>query len=762
MVAPAMPVLFRYPHTRPVTLLSGHVIYHSSDDEVNMIFEGSAIQVRLLDSDIAEFRFDLQGESVNKFDAVMIAELQQALQAVQQAKLAGLLITSGKSAFMVGADVTEFDSIFAKGEDAIQQHLARNNDSFNQLEDLPFPTVVAINGFALGGGLEFCLACDYRIASTDAKVGLPETKLGLIPGWGGTVRLPRVAGLDTAVEWIASGREQSADKALKAGVVDGVVAPEALHEAALKTLLRLTDGRLEYERRRAQKRGPLKHNKTENLLAFESSKAFVEAEAGRHYPAPVSAIKVMQEAANLNRDQALAVETRTFSKLAQTSAAQALVGLFVSDQLLGKKVKHWEKQADRKVARAAVLGAGIMGGGIAYQSALKNVPIKMKDIAQAGLDLGLGEAAKLFAKGVDRGRMTPIDMAKAMSRIEPTLSYDGFGLVDLVVEAVVENPKVKHAVLAEVEKQVDSDTVLCSNTSTISISRLAQALQRPENFCGMHFFNPVHAMPLVEVIRGEKTSDKAVARTVAYANALGKKPVVIQDCPGFLVNRVLFPYFAGFSMLVRDGANFQQVDKVMERWGWPMGPAYLLDVVGIDTGVHAESVMAEGFPERMTKHFKACTDVIYEAGRYGQKNSKGFYDYQLDKRGKQEKVVTDEPYRLLKPFVAEPREFDDQDVIARLMVPMATELARCLDEGIVASAEEADMALIYGLGFPPFRGGIFRWIDDIGIDAFIAMASRFADLSPLYVPPDAMQQKAADHSTYYSANGARGSKENGQ
>ncbi len=726
-----------------------------------MIFEGSAVQVRLLDGELAEFCFDLQGESVNKFDAVMIAELQQALQAVQQAKLAGLLITSGKSQFMVGADVTEFGAIFAQGEDAIQQHLGKNNQSFNQLEDLPFPTVVAINGFALGGGLEFCLACDYRLASTDARIGLPETKLGLIPGWGGTVRLPRVAGLDTAVEWIASGREQSADKAFKAGVVDGVVAPELLRDAALETLRRLVNGSLDYKGRRTQKREPLKHNKTENLLAFESSKAFVEAEAGSHYPAPVSAVKVMRDAANLDRDQALAVETRSFSKLAQTSAAQALVGLFVSEQLLGRKAKSWEKQADRKVARAAVLGAGIMGGGIAYQSALKGVPIKMKDIAQEGLDLGLSEAAKLFAKSVDRGRMTPVDMAAAMSRIESTLSYQGFDQVDLVVEAVVENPKVKHAVLGEVEKQVGSDTVLCSNTSTISISRLAQALERPENFCGMHFFNPVHAMPLVEVIRGDKTSDKAVARTVAYANALGKKPVVVRDCPGFLVNRVLFPYFAGFSMLVRDGANFQQVDKVMERWGWPMGPAYLLDVVGIDTGVHAESVMAEGFPERMTKHFKACTDIMYEAGRYGQKNSKGFYDYRLDKKGKQEKVPTDEAHHLLKPFVAEPREFNDEDIIARLMVPMATEMVRCLNEGIVASVEEADMALIYGLGFPPFRGGIFRWIDDMGIEAFIAMAGKFADLGPLYVPPETMQQKAADHATYYSVNDAPGSRENG-
>ncbi len=729
-----------------------------------MIFEGSAIQVRPLEGGIAELQFDLQGESVNKFNRVMMTELKQALQAIEKADITGLLVTSGKDVFIVGADVTEFGPTFAQGAEAIAQHLGETSRCFTQLEELKVPTVVAINGFALGGGLEFCLACDYRIASTAAKVGLPETKLGLIPGWGGTVRLPRIAGLDTAIEWIASGKEHAADVAMTAGVVDGVVEPENLHAAALTTLQRLQDGRLEYQSRRVQKRAPLSHNDIENLLAFESSKAFVGAQAGRNYPAPVSAIKAMQEAAKFERDQALEVESATFVKLAQTDAAQALVGLFVSDQLLSKKARKLEKQSDKKVSRAAVLGAGIMGGGIAYQSALKGVPIKMKDIAQQGIDLGLNEAAKHFAKRVERGRMTTLDMATALNRIEPTLSYDGFDAVDLVVEAVVENPKVKQSVLTEVEKQVSNDAALCTNTSTISVDRLAESLQRPENFCGMHFFNPVHAMPLVEVIRGGKTSDQAVARTVAYANALGKKPVVVRDCPGFLVNRVLFPYFAGFSMLVRDGADFQQVDKVMERWGWPMGPAYLLDVVGIDTGVHAEAVMAEGFPDRMSKTFKAATDVMFDAGRYGQKNNQGFYKYELDKKGKQVKVPVDESYELLKPHVAERREYSDEDIVARLMVPMATELARCLEEGIVASAAEADMALIYGLGFPPFRGGLFRWIDAIGIKEFINMADRFAELGALYSPPEGMRAKAAESSTYYTAydmrHDATGEREN--
>jgi 3-hydroxyacyl-CoA dehydrogenase/enoyl-CoA hydratase/3-hydroxybutyryl-CoA epimerase/enoyl-CoA isomerase len=610
---------------------------------------------------------------------------------------------------------------------------------------------VAINGIALGGGLEFCLACDYRIASTAAsKIGLPETKLGIIPGWGGTVRLPRIAGLDTAVEWIAAGKENTAEQALTARVVDAVVDPTKLREAALHALNQAISGKFNYQARREQKKGPLKLNFIESMMAFETSKAFVGGQAGRNYPAPVSAIKAMQKAADKGRDEALQIEAENFAKMAQTPVAQSLVGIFINEQLLTKKAKSWEKKADKKITRAAVLGAGIMGGGIAYQSALRGTAIKMKDIAQVGIDLGLSEANKLLSKRVDRKKMTASEMGDVLNRIEPTLVYDGFDKVDIVVEAVVENPKVKQSVLAEAETKVSADTVLASNTSTISITFLAEALQRPENFCGMHFFNPVHMMPLVEVIRGAKTSDNAVARTVAYANAMGKKAIVVKDCPGFLVNRVLFPYLAGFAMLVRDGVDYQRIDKLMETWGWPMGPAYLLDVVGIDTAVHAEKVMADGFPDRMKRDFKSCTDVMFAAGRLGQKNSKGFYNYELDKKGKLAKIASSEALELLKPIVAAtPLEISDEDIIARMMVPMATELARCLEEGIVETAAEADMALVYGTGFPPFRGGVFRWIDFIGAQTFVDTAAKFSSLSALYEPPASLKAKAANNQRFY-------------
>ncbi len=714
------------------------------------MYQGKAFSLTPLPDGIAELTFDLQGESVNKFNLLAVSELDQVLSLLEQSRdVNGLLITSGKEVFVVGADIMEFGAVFAAGPDDIIGHLAANSRNFCRLEDLPIPTVVAINGVALGGGFELCLACDYRVASTQARVGLPETKLGIVPGWGGTVRLPRLAGLETAVEWIAAGKENDADTALTARVVDAVVEPGKLREAALFTLQEAIAGRFDYQARRTQKKAPLKLNFIESMMAFETSKAFVAAQAGRNYPAPVTAIKAMQKAADKGRDDALQVEAEAFAKMAQTPVAQSLVGIFVSEQLVSKKARAWEKQADKKVGRAAVLGAGIMGGGIAYQSALKRVPIKMKDIAQQGIDLGLAEASKQLAKRVERKKMTPEEMGEVLNRIEPALVYDGFDQVDIVVEAVVENPKVKRSVLAEVEGRVTPDTVITSNTSTISIDYLAEALQRPENFCGMHFFNPVHLMPLVEVIRGSRTSDTAVARTVAYANALGKKPIVVKDCPGFLVNRVLFPYFAGFSLLVRDGVDYQRIDKVMETWGWPMGPAYLLDVVGIDTAVHAEKVMAEGYPDRMRRDFTSCVDALYEAGRLGQKNQQGFYDYRTDKKGKPEKLPSEAARELIKPHVTAALELTDDDIIARMMVPMATELMRCLEEGIVETPAEADMALVYGTGFPPFRGGVFRWIDQIGVQAFCDMAAAQSHLGPLYAPPANLKAMATDNKKFY-------------
>ncbi|MDH3757572.1 MAG: 3-hydroxyacyl-CoA dehydrogenase NAD-binding domain-containing protein, partial [Gammaproteobacteria bacterium] len=455
-----------------------------------MIYSGKAITVQAADDGIAELCFDLQDESVNKFNALTVNELKDATAAIAaDTSLKGVIVTSGKPVFIVGADITEFGALFGSSEDEIADRILKINlEVFNAFEDLPMPSVAAINGIALGGGFEMGLVCDYRVMSEAARVGFPETKLGIIPGYGGTTRLPRLIGADNAIEWIASGKEQKADQALRCGAVDAVVSPELLREAATSLLKQCIDGKLDYRAKRREKQEPLKLNKIEATMVFETSKAFVAGQAGPHYPAPITAIKVMEKAAGMSRDDALREEARGIAKMAGTLAAENLIGLFLGDQLLSKSGKSLAKKAG-KVERAAVLGAGIMGGGIAYQSALKGTPIIMKDIAQAGIDLGLAEAGKLLSKQVERGRMSVAEMAGVLSKIQPTLSYDGFDKVDVVVEAVVENPKVKHAVLTETEAKIRDDAILASNTSTISITHLAEPLKRPENFCGMHFFN---------------------------------------------------------------------------------------------------------------------------------------------------------------------------------------------------------------------------------------------------------------------------------
>ena len=727
-----------------------------------MIYSGKAITVRKTDGDIAELCFDLQDESVNKFNALTVGELKDATAAIAaDTSLKGVIVTSGKPVFIVGADIMEFGTLFGASEDEIADKiLAINLDVFNAFEDLAVPTVAAVNGIALGGGFEMALVCDYRVLSDTARIGFPETKLGIIPGYGGTTRLPRLIGADNAIEWIASGQEQAAAEALRSGAADAVVAPELLRDAAVSLLQQCIDGKLDYKAKRQQKQAPLQLNRVEATMVFETSLAFVAGKAGPHYPAPVTAIKVMQKAAGMGRDDALREEARGIAKMARTQAAKNLVGLFLGDQLLAKNGKALAKKGG-KVERAAVLGAGIMGGGIAYQSALKGTPIIMKDIAQAGLDLGLSEAGKLLSKQVERGKMSVAEMAGVLNKIQPTLSYDGFDHVDVVVEAVVENPKVKHAVLAETEAQIRDDAILASNTSTISISRLAEPLKRPENFCGMHFFNPVHRMPLVEVIRGEKTGEDAIARTVAYALAMGKKPVVVNDCPGFLVNRILMPYFGAFMGLVRRGVDFVAIDRAMERFGWPMGPAYLADVVGIDTGVHAGGVMAEGFPERMKYDFKTSHDVMFENERYGQKNGRGYYKYEADRKGRPQKVVDEDVAALLAPVIEGSETLDAETIVDSMMIPMCLEAVRCLEDGIAASATDVDLALIYGIGFPPFRGGALHYIDDVGIDKFVARADELAaqagPLKAMYEPTDKLREMAAGGDAFFGV-AASGSK----
>lgn len=719
-----------------------------------MLMEGNSIGVKALDADLYEVIFDRKGKSVNTLDQKTLEELRQAAEMLGKQKgIRGVLFSSVKNTgFIVGADINEFSQMFDVEEEFIVENLTSMNAIFNSIEDLPCPTVTAINGVAFGGGFELCLSTDYRVMVSGAKVGLPEVKLGICPGWGGTVRLPRLIGIDNANEWICGGGENKAPAALMVGAVDAVVDADILRDSALKLLSDCADGVFDYQARRTEKQTSVLLNNMEQMMAFESARGVIGAKAGPHYPSPMLVLKTIQKSCTMTREKALLVESKAFAKLAKNSVTAALVGLYLKDQHVKKVSKGYIKTAE-PVKHAAVLGAGIMGGGVAYQSASRGTPILMKDINEDALTLGMDTATKLLSGQLKRGRIDAAGMAKVITQITPTLSYGDFNRVDLIVEAVVENVNVKKSVLAEVEKNISEDAVLASNTSTISITELATALERPESFCGMHFFNPVHRMPLVEVIRGEKTSEATIARTVAYAKAMGKTPVVVNDCPGFLVNRVLFPYFGGFSGLLESGADFIKIDKVMERFGWPMGPAYLLDVVGIDTAFHADAVMAEGFPDRMAHTNENAIDRMFKLERFGQKNQKGFYRYETDKRGKPKKIADEEVTGLIGDIVGKLKEFTDEEIIERMMIPLCIETARCVEEGVVASAAEADIGLIYGIGFPPFLGGALNYMDQMGLDAFCEMADKYTDLGLMYAPTDTMRDMATNGGKYFPVAG---------
>ena len=710
-----------------------------------MEYKGQAIQCRTLENNIVELIFDAQGESVNKFDQSSLAELREVVKLLETDKSAsGLLVTSGKDVFIVGADINEFLKGFQAPQDELVQWVRDAQQVFVDLENLKYPSVCAINGYALGGGFEFGLACTYRVASTKAKVGLPEVKLGLLPGFGGTSRLPRLVGADNALEWIAGGTENTPEKAQEIGAVDAVVEPDILREAALDLLARASSGELDWQAKRKEKKEALKLNENETMMTFETARAFIARKAGPNYPAPLTIVGVMQAGARFHLDGALEIEAEGFAELAKSQEASALIGLFLGDQLLKKKAKSSKKMAE-PVNRAAVLGAGIMGGGVAYQSSYKGIPIAMKDIAQSQLDLGMREATTIMQKHVDRGRMESQKMAEVLTGITPTLSYENLADADLIVEAVVEKESVKKIVLAETEDIIRENAILTSNTSTISISKLAKDLKRPKQFCGMHFFNPVHRMPLVEVIRGEKSSESTIATTVAYAAAMGKSPIVVNDCPGFLINRVLFPYFAGFSGLINDGVGFEHIDKVMEKFGWPMGPAFLLDVVGIDTAFHAGGVMAEGFPDRMSQDVQTIISKMFEQEWFGQKNEKGFYIHTKDKKGKPKKEANPEIDDFLRYLeVGSGEGISDEDIIDRMMLPMLMESSRCLEDKIVQTPVEVDMGVIYGLGFPPFRGGIFRWADSVGLSDLLQSAEKRKSLGKVYEPTEQIKKMAKD------------------
>jgi 3-hydroxyacyl-CoA dehydrogenase / enoyl-CoA hydratase / 3-hydroxybutyryl-CoA epimerase / enoyl-CoA isomerase len=681
------------------------------------MFAADCVRVARLDGGLVELCFDRQGDAINKLDDKAVAEFGQAVQAIAaDPAVRGVLVTSAKDVFIVGADITEFGRKFQCTGDEVARDVLRSNQVFVAFEDLDVPTVVAIKGFALGGGLELALSASQRVMAETAQVGVPEVKLGLFPGFGGTVRLARVASPRVAVDWVASGKPAKAADALRAGVVDAVAAPEKLRDEALALLWRCVEGQVDWRAAQERKRQAVTPFEAK---VFDDVLAQLAKQASRHQPAAEMAVRMMREAATCDRARALELEAAAFGAVTQTQAAKAMVQTFLNEQSV-KKLARRHAEGSRKVRQAAVIGAGIMGGGIAYTTALRGTPVRMKDIAPAALELGMGEARRQLARQVEGKRMAQEKADAVLAAITPQLNDTGFDGVDLLVEAVVENLGVKHKVLGALEQQVQPGTVIASNTSSLRIDDIAAPLTRPQDVVGLHFFNPVPVMPLVEVVRGSRSSLEAVATATAFANGLGKTPIVVQDCPGFLVNRILTPYIIAFCDLVAEGADYEQVDRALEAFGWPMGPAYLEDVVGMDTGSHVIDVISAGYPQRMRPPARNAIRALVQAGRLGQKSGGGFYDY--DSAGGKPKRSASAAARSVIAQVQRRAgtQLADEQVVERMMLPMLLEAIRCIEEEVVGSAAELDMAMLLGVGFPQYLGGPLQYADWLGLDQVLA------------------------------------------
>ncbi len=660
-----------------------------------MLFNGTHFILNKDENNIAMLDFISPARLMSK---VVITELHEVLDKLAlETDVKGLILTSTNDNFAFGADINEFIPLFEGGAD---EHLAYTHNAYNKLEDLPFPTVAVIKGHCYGGGAEFALTTDYRIATPTLSVGFPEVKIGILPAMGGVTRMPRLVGVDAATNWLTSGRNFKAPKALKDGFVDGVVEADKAMDAALALLNECIEGKRDYTAKRVQKTGTVSLSAAELQMSTAIAKGMIAKAAGPNYPAPMTILGVIEKSANQTRDEALKNEISGVMTLINSGHSEAMCYVYLADLAVKSKTK---KLAGAKTEECAVIGAGIMGGGIAHTNATRGIRVPLKDINQAGLDLGLSTAVGLLEKPVKRGRMSFKKAATALNNIIPTLNNESLANSDMLIEAVVEDPKVKGIVLKQCEESVSENTIIASNTSTISITQLAESLDRPENFVGIHFFNPVNKMPLVEVILGEKTSEDTMKKAVAYVQQIGKTPIVVNNCAGFFVNRMLTPYMRAYSNLLAKGADITFIEKTIKKYGLPMGPAELIDVVGMDTSAHVLDLMSQNY-EHMPKPENNIVQRLCDNNMLGQKNGEGFYSWSVNRRGRPVKVLNEKALELIDAEGT--LELTEEEVINALILPMMFEAQRALNEDIVASEKEADLAMIYGTGFPPFRGGL--------------------------------------------------------
>jgi 3-hydroxyacyl-CoA dehydrogenase / enoyl-CoA hydratase / 3-hydroxybutyryl-CoA epimerase len=697
-----------------------------------------AFTVERHDNGIAVLTFDLPGEKVNKLGTSVMDELDGLLDTLRTDRaVKALIIRSGKpGAFIAGADIAELRGITdrQRGEDLSR----RGQALFRKIEDLPFPTVAAVHGACLGGGLELALACRRRVVSSDPKtiLGLPEVTLGIIPAFGGTQRLPRLVGLTQGLDMIVTGRPVSAAQAGKIGLADEPVAPENLLAAAVETALREAA-----HDRPAGRSGcrPLlarfrEHNPLARMLIFRRAERGIRAETRGNHPAPPAALDAVRTGLLRGIQAGFDRETALFGGLSASDVSKNLI--HAHD--LGAALKREGSSAPGALRRAGVIGGGALGGGIAQLFAESGMAVRLHDASREAVGAGLRAAADLFAERSARGVLDLAAAREGMQRIKGTVAWDGFSTVDVAVDAEVERMEVKQEALQQFESRAGENALFLSNTCSLSITELAAASRRPGQVAGLHFLEPLERAPLVEIVRGKQTAPGTVAAAASLVRRVGKLPVVVQDGPGLLVNRILMPFIGEAVLLLEEGGSIEGIDDALMQFGMPRGAFVLLDEIGIDVAAGVARAMQEGLGRRSPA--LPLFETLSGEGYLGKKNGRGFYRYMHGRRGGHEPVVH---ARIEKRPRAS--ELTPEEVIDRTVLLMIKEAALCMEEGIIGRPDLLDAALVFGAGFPPFRGGLLRYADSLGAKRIVEKLTEYEQkLGDRFTPPRSLAEMARD------------------
>jgi len=693
--------------------------------------------------------FDQYQEKANKLSSpnlLRFYELLTQIEADRQIE-AIVLISRKPTIFIAGADIGEIQR-FTAGEADVNT-LMKLQSVFTYLERLPIPSVAAIHGACMGGGTELTLACDYRMA-TDApetKIALPEVMLGVIPGWGGTQRMPKLLGLEKSLDLILTGRSVDGRRARKMGLVDKVAPREWLEEKAVAWASELGRAKSKAKKEADPKGRLLEMVPGGKWVIFDQARKKLLEKTKGNYPAPLAALEVIRKTYGGPLDAGLKVEAEAFAELVRTPEAKNLIGVYYLNERV-KKEKGVAKPVETpEIRRVGVLGAGVMGGGIAQLFAQKGISVRLKDVSWDAIAKGTAAAYRVFKKQLERRKIQPFELANAMERVSGTTTYSGFASLDLVVEAVVEDLEIKRKVFADLESKCGPETVFATNTSSLSLAQMGSGLKDPARLVGMHFFNPVDKMPLIEVIRSKATSDRSVATVFSLSKKLGKTPIVVKDSPGFLVNRILAPYLNETVYLIMEGVPVARIDSVMEKFGMPMGPCALLDEVGLDVAAKVSKVLYGAFGDRMKP--PAVMDLIVAEKRFGKKTGKGIYIY--SEGGKKREEDPTLGAKLGVPS-APATAVSDDDIVKRLVYVMINEAARCLEEEVVREAADVDVGMIFGTGFAPFRGGLLRHADTVGPETIVGEMELYSrTLGARFQPCTFLQGLAVGGKKFYPA-----------